>query len=244
MLKSSTFFEKGPTLYLFFSGLVALFLVPFLTWFTYPVNFLLPSHVSLIFLFEFQVGRGASFLMLLGSPLILYLAGVGAAVIVAIVARRPVFFQGILPAIFPLWGLAVGAVQSIWLAPPDYFLHVLTIGMFTALLGSTLLEAAYFSYSNKTKSFSNKRIAGLSLTILGAAWLVLSLYAMWETLTTFAGLTSCPLGGCRSIFSYLGTWIVIGIGISLLAAGFSLILMSRSKGSTAREPLVRASVMR
>ncbi len=111
------------------------------------------------------------------------------------------------------------------------------------VVGSTL-SSGDTTYVDKIPFFSNKRIVGLSLMITGAVWLALSLSAIWATSFTFVGVTSCPLGGCRSIFSYLGTWIVIGIGILLLAAVATLILMSRSKGSAARQQLVRASVMR
>jgi hypothetical protein len=146
------FLEKGTKLYLFIIGLVALFIVPFLAWFTYPaMNFLFPPNVSMIYLFEWQAGNTP---LPLDSPLILYLEGVAAAIIVVTIARRPFFFQGILVAAYPAWTLVVGTLQSIGLIYPQYP-HYLTIGMFTALLGSALLELSYFSYRKIARKHSN-----------------------------------------------------------------------------------------
>jgi hypothetical protein len=132
------------TLYLFIVGLFALFIAPFLTWFDYGVNFLFPSQVSLIYVFEWQAARVASFSVLIGSSLVMYLLGVAAAIIVAALARRPVFFQGILPAAFPLFTFVV-------LSLLPYGPHVFTPGIFVAFLGSALLEASYFFHRWRSK---------------------------------------------------------------------------------------------
>lgn len=135
---------RGITLYLFISGLAALFLAPFLTWFDYGLNFLLPSQVSLIYLFLFDRGFRVD--------MVLYLAGVAAAVVAAEVGRRPVFFQGILPAVFPLWTFVVFTLQP-------YYPHVFTLGIFMAFFGSVLLETSYFSYRKKAKHQSKSALA-------------------------------------------------------------------------------------
>lgn len=137
--KSATF--RGPTLYLFVGGLLALLVVPFLPWLYYgPLNLLFPSQVSLIYLFE----RGGAFT----GNLELYLAGVAIAACAAAVAGRPVLYQGVPSAAFPVLILIVTTmtwVQSGYHVYPQAF----TVGMLTALLGSVLLEASYFSYRRK-----------------------------------------------------------------------------------------------
>jgi hypothetical protein len=59
---------RGPTPYLFMGGIMALFTVPFLTWFNYGPNLMFPSQVSLIYLYE----RGFEFIPTL------YIIGVAA----------------------------------------------------------------------------------------------------------------------------------------------------------------------
>ena len=136
MSKSMDF--SGSTVYLFVSGLLMLLVVPFLPWFDYGFNFLFPSQVSMIYLFE----RGFQYV------LILYLIGVASTLMAAAVARKPVFFQGILPAAFPVYILVALTGDWISYGYPAY-LQALTLGMFMALLGSVLLEASYFSYRKR-----------------------------------------------------------------------------------------------
>jgi hypothetical protein len=118
-----------------------LLIVPFLPWLYYgPFNLLLPSQVSLFYLFE----RGGAF----AGNLVLYLAGVAIAVCAATVAGKPVFYQGVPSAAFPAFILIVTTmtwIQSGYHVYPQAF----TIGMLTALFGSALLEASYFSYRRK-----------------------------------------------------------------------------------------------
>lgn len=124
---------RGLTLYLFLSGIVLLLISPFLTWFYFGINFVSPPQVSLLLAFEqdtFVLGR-------IGLPL--YTIGVVAAVMIPLVKRKPVFFQGILSVLLPLFILVTYSFQP-------YFPLVLTTGLFTAFLGSILLEASYFSY--------------------------------------------------------------------------------------------------
>ena len=139
---------RGSTLLFFVAGTLALLIVPFLTWFTYGLNFLFPPHVSLVYLFEWQARGGyATDLVLLQSPLVLYLAGVASTIVVVAVVKRPVFFQGLLPAVYP-----------IFIAAREFVLHyrpvqqIFTIGLLTSFLGSMLLECSYFSYCKMRKS--------------------------------------------------------------------------------------------
>lgn len=130
-------------MYLFTSGVLALLAVPFLTWFVEPVpdwGLRFPSQVSLIYLLE----RGY------WPYLTFYLSGVAAAILVAAIVKRPVAFLGVLPAIFPGFTLFVVAVGSL-LYPGYYgYTSVLTLGIFTAFLGSALLESSYFTYHTKS----------------------------------------------------------------------------------------------
>ncbi|MGD0636825.1 MAG: hypothetical protein ABSA72_02125 [Nitrososphaerales archaeon] len=134
---------RGATLYLLVAGFAALSVVPFLPWFYYgPESLLFPPQVSLAYLFE----RGQTFT----GNLLLYLAGVAISGWAAGFAGRPTFYQGIPSAVFPAFILVVTTVtwvQSGYHAYPQAF----TLGMFTALLGSLLLEASYFSYRTKSR---------------------------------------------------------------------------------------------
>ncbi|MDG6995044.1 MAG: hypothetical protein JRN52_03895 [Nitrososphaerota archaeon] len=79
--------------------------------------------------------------------------------------------------------------------------------------------------------FSNKRIMGLSLVITGLDWLVFSLVGLWLSIRSIA----CPVNvPCGSILSYTGSWILIAIGVSILAIGIALIMISIF-GSSANE---------
>ena len=96
---------------------------------------------------------------------------------------------------------------------------------------------------DESSLFSNKRVVGLSLIVTGADWLILNLFALL-TARFIASYTvaACPLNGCRSILSAPATWIVLGIGVLILAAGIVLILMSKGEAGTARQEPVRASL--
>lgn len=147
-------FQRELSSYLFLSGIGALFIVPFLTWYNYglildwtafppvlrtaPLTGPFPSEASLFWLFE----NGYRF------NLTLYLLGVAATIIIVAALRRPVFFQGIFPALFPSFTVFVAISTSLENHFPGY-LQVLTDGIFTAFLGSILLEASYFSYRHK-----------------------------------------------------------------------------------------------
>jgi hypothetical protein len=163
---------RGLGLYLFLSGTAALFISPFLTWFHYGLNLMFPSDVSLIYLFEMKVAGATSVLVLVQSPLLFYLTGGAAAIIVAAVARRPLFFLGILPALVPTLIVFDVVSSSIEYNYPGY-LQVLTLGVFTAFLGSALLEASYFSYREKVK---RKLTAALTIpnnaVASNARWLI------------------------------------------------------------------------
>lgn len=113
----------------------------------------------MIYLFEWQSARTTSIFLLLESQLILYLLGVAAASVVATVARRPVFFHGILSGAFPLWIFAV-------LISNPYMPHVLTAGIFTAFFGSVLLEVSYFLYRKKSKIRSTPTVTPSDNTIV------------------------------------------------------------------------------
>lgn len=123
--------------YLFAAGVAALLVAPFLTWFNYGLNFLLPFQVSLIWLFE----RGYWI-----DPA-LYLLGVTIALVVTVIARRPVAFLGVFPAAFPVFILA--ATLSTFFNGSMGYTQALTVGMFTALLGSALLESSYIAYQRR-----------------------------------------------------------------------------------------------
>jgi len=133
----------GTTAYLFTAGVVALLAAPFLTWFNFgPYSLLYPSQVSLVWLFES------------GYPvtLTLYLPGVGAALLVTWVIRRPFAFVGLLPAAFPLFTLTV-TLMTFFNGSMGYT-QALTVGVFTALLGSALLETSYFAYHRSFAKYS------------------------------------------------------------------------------------------
>jgi hypothetical protein len=127
--------SKGLPWYLLAAGFAALLAAPFLTWFNYgPYSLLYPPQVSLVWLFES------------GYPvaLTLYLPGVGAALLVTWVIRRPFAFVGVLPAAFPLFTLAV-TLMTFFNGSMGYT-QALTIGVFTSLFGSALLQYSYFAY--------------------------------------------------------------------------------------------------
>jgi len=125
---------KGLQLYLFAAGVAALLVAPFLTWFSYGLNFLFPSQVSLIWLLE----RGYW-----PTP-VFYLLGVAATLFVTGMIRRPFAFVGVLPAAFPVFILAV--TLSTFFNGSMGYAQAVTAGMFAALLGSALLESSYFAY--------------------------------------------------------------------------------------------------
>ena len=147
-------FQRDLSLYLFLSGIGALFIVPFLTWYNYglildwtafpPVlrtatlTGPFPSEASLFWLFE----NGYRF------NLTSYLLGVAATIIIVAALRRPVFFQGMIPALFPFFTVFVTISTSLENHFPGYS-QILTDGIFTAFLGSVLLEASYSSYRHK-----------------------------------------------------------------------------------------------
>lgn len=141
-------FQKDLSLYFFISGIVLLFIAPFLPWFYYGFNFRFPSRVSLIYLSGF-----------LPIGLTLYLIGVAAAIIVPLRLGRPVFFQGILPTIFPFFIFSVFAFQP-------YYPHVQSPGIFAAFLGSALLEVSYFSYRYKKTKLKSTTKATMTYPLL------------------------------------------------------------------------------
>ena len=120
--------------YLYAAGVAALLAAPFLTWFDYgPTIGPFPSQVSLVWLLE----RGYWLVP------VLYLLSVAAALIVTAIARRPVVFVGFLPAWFPVFILAV-TLMTFFDGSMSYA-QAVTVGVFTALLGSALLESSYFA---------------------------------------------------------------------------------------------------
>ena len=132
----------GPQWYLFAAGVVALLVAPFLTWFNYgPYSLLFPSQVSLIWLLE----RGYWL-----TP-VLYLLGVVVALLLTGMIRRPLAFVGVLPAAFPVFILA--ATLSTFFDGSMAYAQAVTGGMFTALLGSALLESSYFAYKRSSGRF-------------------------------------------------------------------------------------------
>ena len=123
------------TAYLFVAGTAALLSAPFLTWFSYgPFSLPFPSQVSLIWLLE----RGYW-----PAP-VFYLSGVAAALLATGMFRRPLAFVGVLPAAFPVFILVV--TLSTFFNGSMGYAQAVTVGMFTALLGSVLLESSYFAY--------------------------------------------------------------------------------------------------
>jgi hypothetical protein len=147
-VEAGTMQETGPSKsedlgtlpwYLFVAGIAALLAVPFLTWFNYgPYSTLFPSQVSLLWLFE----RGY------WIDLLLYLLGVAAALSVTGMVRRPFAFLGVLPAAFPVFILA--ATLSTFFDGSMSYAQAVTVGVFTALFGSALLELSYFAYRRRT----------------------------------------------------------------------------------------------
>jgi hypothetical protein len=109
--------------------------VPFLTWYsTEGILIPFPSQMSLIDLFE----RG------LRPLLIIYLLGVAASIVFTAVEKKPVAIIGAFSAAFPIFTLVLQAVMSSLYG--GYYFSAQTIGVFTALLGSVLLESSYFEY--------------------------------------------------------------------------------------------------
>jgi hypothetical protein len=120
--------------YLFVAGVAALLVAPFLTWFNSGPIGPFSSQVSLIWLLE----RGYW-----PTP-VFYLLGVAAALLIAGTIRRPFAFVGVIPAAFPVFILA--ATLSTFFDGSMACAQAVTFGMFTALLGSVLLESSYFAY--------------------------------------------------------------------------------------------------
>jgi hypothetical protein len=120
--------------YLYAAGVAALFVAPFLTWYNYGPIGPFPSQVSLVWLFEngFWIGPA------------LYLLGVAAALLVTGTIRRSFAFVGAFPAAFPVFILA--ATLSTMFDGSMGYAQAVTVGTFTALLGSALLESSYFAY--------------------------------------------------------------------------------------------------
>lgn len=108
----------------------------------------------------------------------------------------------------------------------------------------SLLEKTSQENYEDSPLFSNKRIVGLSLVITGADWLILCVFALMAYSPIIPATAACPLGGCRSIFYSLGAWILIGVGLLILAGGVVLIVMSKNGVRTPRQQLLRASMVR
>jgi hypothetical protein len=124
---------------LFAGGVLALLTVPFLTWYsTEGIATSFPSQVSLIYLFE----QG------LWLYLTLYLSGVAAAMFLTAIEKKPTVIVGALPAAFPIFTIILQAVMSS--IYPGYYSTTQTIGVFTALLGSLLLESSYLVFRMMT----------------------------------------------------------------------------------------------
>ena len=114
-------------------------MAPFLTWYDYgPFSMLFPPHVSLIWLFERGYWIG----------LALYFLGVASALSVTGMIRRPIAFVGVLPAAFPMFILA--ATLGTYFDGSTAYAQAVTVGVFTALFGSALLESSYFLYQRRT----------------------------------------------------------------------------------------------
>lgn len=135
----------GMPVYLFVAGVAALFVAPFLTWFNYGPIGPFPSQVSLVWLSERGYWIGPA----------LYLLGVAAALLVTGTIRRPFAFVGALPAAFPVFILA--ATLSTFFDGSMAYAQAVTVGTFTALLGSALLESSYFAYR---RSFARSAALG------------------------------------------------------------------------------------
>ena len=132
---------QGMTLFLFLSGIVFLFIVPFLPWFYWGNSIVIFSNQTPSLIYLFQQG-----FPLLQFYLPIYIAGVALAIFVAARVRRPVFYQGIIPAVFPAYLVVFAGFP---------FLYVVeTSGIVAAFLGSILLEACYFSYRKNAKATS------------------------------------------------------------------------------------------
>jgi len=130
---------RGPTLYLFTGGVLALLAVPFLTWYSTEVILTpWPSQTSLIYAFEHGYW----------PSLTLYLSGVAAAIFLTAIEKKPTVIVGALPAAFPIFTLVLQAVMSSLYT--GYYSSAQTIGVFTALLGSVLLELSYFAYRTRS----------------------------------------------------------------------------------------------
>jgi len=126
--------------YLFAAGVAALLTAPFLTWFNYgPYSTMFPPQVSLIWLSE----QGY------WIDLALYLLGITIALVVTVIARRPVALLGALPAAFPVFILAV--TLSTFFNGSMGYTQALTVGTITALVGSVLLESSYFAYQRRNE---------------------------------------------------------------------------------------------
>lgn len=128
----------GPQWYLFAAGVAALLVAPFLTWYDYGPIGLFPSQVSLVWLFERGYWIG----------LVLYLLGVAAALSVTGAIRRPFAFVGVLPAAFPAFILA--ATLSTYFDGSMSYAQAATVGVFSALFGSALLESSFLLYRRRT----------------------------------------------------------------------------------------------
>lgn len=110
--------------------------------------------------------------------------------------------------------------------------------------GTRISETTSQADDGDSTLFSNKRIVGLSLVITGVDWLILSLFALFAFVPSVPYKVACPYNGCPSVFSSLATWILIGIGLLIVAAGIVLIIMSRIEGRASQQQLVRASTVR
>jgi hypothetical protein len=127
---------KGLPLYLYTAGVAALLAAPFLTWFNFGDRTTgpFPSQMSLVWQFE----NGYQF------SLILYLLGVAAALLATWVTRRPFASVVILTAAFPVFILFI--TLSTFFDGSMAYAQALTVGVFTSLFGSALLESSYFAY--------------------------------------------------------------------------------------------------
>lgn len=130
---------RGPPLYLFAGGLLALLAAPLLPWFDFPPVGPLPPWVGLFWFFERGYGAGVY--------LELYFTGVALTVLAVAVVRRPVVIQGVLPLVFPVTLFSVYAAVSLlnYASYPEPFAP----GIFVTLLGSVALEASYASYRSE-----------------------------------------------------------------------------------------------
>ena len=83
---------------------------------------------------------------------------------------------------------------------------------------------------NNELLFSNKRVMGLSLIVAGALWILFTVIGFWTAISN----APCPYYGCPSMLSYPGTWIMLAVGVALLASGIILLAMSISRRDTTR----------